>query len=487
MTSQTSLYRAQVRDAMQAIGSVLGADASCRDAVGRLRDGPDSCVVIADEAGRPIGILTEQDVVRRVAFLAEPGQAVGEVMTTPVETIGADEFLFHAVATMRRLNIRHLPATDSEGRLAGVLRLKDALFEADRALMEEIDALAGEGGLEGLAAVKRSLPEVAGRLLGDGVPVPEIQALLTEVNNDVYRRLTDIVLDDMTGEGRAAPGVEFSVIVMGSGGRGENFIFPDQDNGLILGDELEGANAAAEAWFKAFAERLTAALDQVGFALCRGNVMATNPVWRKTIGQWRAQFSDWVAEGTPESMRYCDIIFDFRSVWGAADLAQALRRHIAATVAANRSFLREMTVESEAAGVALGFFDRFILVHDDALHEGTINLKQSGALPLIEAVRIVALREGIEALSTLGRIGALAEAGYLDRDEEDYLTGAYHHLCGLILRHQVAAAREGREVSYYVAPDRLSRREKDMLIDGFKAIRRFRDRVRAELTGDIFG
>lgn len=100
-----------------------------------------------------------------------------------------------------------------------------------------------------------------------------------------------------------------------------------------------------------------------------------------------------------------------------------------------------------------------------------------------------ALAEGAscgEALSTLGRMDSLAEAGYLDHDEHDYLDGACHHLCRLILRHQVAAARDGQEVSYYVAPERLTRREKDMLVDGLKAIRRFRERVRAELTGDIF-
>lgn len=486
MTSQTRLYRARVRDAMRASAGAVTADASCRDAVARLREGPDTCIIIADSEGKPAGILTEQDVVRRIAFQVDPGQPVGEVMTAPVQTIGADEFLFHAVAAMRRLNIRHLAATDAHGRLVGVLRLKDALFETDRALMEEIDALSSDGGIKGLAALKRALPELAGGLLDDGVPVPEIQALLTEVNNDVYRRVTDLTLDVMAEASEGSPPREFSVIVMGSGGRGENFIYPDQDNGLILRDASDGQGPETDAWFIEFSERLTAALDEVGFALCKGNVMATNPVWRKSIGEWREQFSTWVAKGTAQTMRLCDIIFDFRSVWGPTDLAQALRRHISATVAHNRSFLRELTAESESAGVALGFFDRFILVHDDEIHKGTINLKQSGSLPLIEAVRIVALREGIEALSTLGRIEALADSGYLDRDEEDYLAGAYQHLSALILRHQVEAAREGREVSYFVAPDRLTRREKDMLVDAFKAIRRFRDRVRAELTGDIF-
>ena len=486
MTSQTMLYRALVRDTMQTDCGVLAEGANCGEAVARLRAGPGTCVVVTDRAGRPIGILTEQDVVRRVAFEAERHHPVTAVMTAPVVTIGADEFLFHAIATMRRLDIRHLPAVDGESALVGVLRLKDALFETDHRLMEEIDALAGDGGLAGFNAVKAGLGGIAGRLLADGIPVPEIQALLTEVNNDVTRRVTDLVLEDMAASGLGAPPVEFSVIVMGSGGRGENFIHPDQDNGLILADYPDHAHDAVDGWFMEFADRFTQALDRAGFPLCKGHVMATNPVWRKTVSQWKAQVNIWIGTRSAVTLRFSDILFDFRSVWGRSALAQDLRRHVLDTVAINRSFLRDLAVESETAGVALGFFDRFILVRDDELHKGTLNLKQSGSLPLIEAVRIIALREGVEALSTLGRMDSLAEAGYLDHDEHDYLGGAYHHLCRLILRHQVAAARDGQEVSYYVAPERLTRREKDMLVDGLKAIRRFRDRVRAELTGDIF-
>ena len=166
--------------------------------------------------------------------------------------------------------------------------------------------------------------------------MPEIQALLTAVNNDVYRRVTDLVVDDMAADGKGAPPLKFAVIVMGSGGRGENFIFPDQDNGLILADRQGGTGEAAEAWFLDFAYRLTQALDTVGFPLCRGDVMATNPVWRKPLAQWKSQFGSWVADGTAESLRYCDIVSDFRAVWGAEDLAQTLRRHMLDTVKANR-------------------------------------------------------------------------------------------------------------------------------------------------------
>ena len=52
-----------------------------------------------------------------------------------------------------------------------------------------------------------------------------------------------------------------------------------------------------------------------------------------------------------------------------------------------------------------------------------------------------------------------------------------------------AAARDfqaDEPVNNYVPPEALSTRERDMLIDAFKAIAALRDRVRTEFTGDVF-
>ncbi|MCZ6886094.1 MAG: CBS domain-containing protein, partial [Alphaproteobacteria bacterium] len=234
MTSETALYRALVRDAMRADCAEVATGATCQETVARLRTGDATSVVVVDEAHRPVGIVTEQDVARRITFVVAGDAPIADIMTAPVKTISGDEFLFHAIAMMRRFNIRHVPVIDNGDDLVGILRLKDALFETDKRLMVEIDTLVAAGGIEGFAGVKAALAGMAGRLLEDGVPVPEIQALLTEVNNDLYRRIAELTLDEMVGAGRGAPPVDFSIIVMGSGGRGENFIHPDQDNGLIL-------------------------------------------------------------------------------------------------------------------------------------------------------------------------------------------------------------------------------------------------------------
>jgi predicted transcriptional regulator len=68
VTSQTTLYRALVRDAMGTDYGMVAADASCADAVAALCGHDGTCVVVTDGARRPVGILTEQDVARRITF-----------------------------------------------------------------------------------------------------------------------------------------------------------------------------------------------------------------------------------------------------------------------------------------------------------------------------------------------------------------------------------------------------------------------------------
>ena len=487
MRSQSLLFTKLVKETMRQSPPHVPTSADCAAAIAAMREGDSSSVTIVNEHQRPVGILTEQDVARRIAFNMPGNTPAATVMTTPALTISEDELLFHAIAVMRRRNIRHMPVVDGDtGVLTGVLRLKDALFSTDETLMNQIDILTRDNDIEGFKAIKKAQVDLAAQLIDDCIPVPEILALLTQINSDIYHRVVDCTIEYMKKMGRGGPPVEFSAIVMGSGGRGENFIFPDQDNGLILADYPDDQHTEIDAWFADFSDSMTQTLDQVGFPLCNGYVMATNPLWRKTESQWKNQIEIWAKKRTTTALRLCDILFDFRSVWGENGFAVNIRRHITEIVGKNVSFLRDMEEEDKDAGVALGFFDRFITAKDDEEHKGMVNLKQSGSLPLIEAVRIISLREGFDVLSTLGRIDKLFEAGYLDRHEHDYLSGAYHHIVDQIQRSQIADFRKGGKVSYYIYPDSLTKRETDILKDSFKAIRSFRSRVRGEFTGDIF-
>ncbi len=87
-------------------------------------------------------------------------------------------------------------------------------------------------------------------------------------------------------------------------------------------------------------------------------------------------------------------------------------------------------------------------------------------LPLVEAMRLLALCEEIAAESTLERMESLKEKGVLGDEKLDDLSGAFRHITYLLLRQQLADFKAGKKVGNHVHPDSLSDREKDIL--GFR-------------------
>ncbi len=445
-----------------------------------------SAVIIADGDRRPVGIVTEQDIVRRVVFRADPRQPVSDVMSEPVHAIAEDERMFIAIARMRRLGHRHMPVVDDRGRACGMLDLHRTLQAASGDLIDRIDELTRDDTLDGLRDVKAAQVDVAASLLADNVPALEVQQMLTHINNDIYRRVTERNIKVMADEGHGPPPVPFCVIIMGSGGRGENFLSPDQDYGFVLADYDDAEHDRIDPWYVDLALRISADLDTVGLPYCKGHVMAQNPVWRKTITQWQGQLDFWNRRMKPTALLNFDIFFDFRPGWGDPALARTLRRYVTDLTHKNEPFMRALFTAGRDHGTALRLFGRFKTETSKPEHKGKINLKFYGSLPLVEGVRLLALSEGIQAPGTSERLTALHQAGRMTYDEYDDLNNAQETLCALLLNRQILDVRTGGEASNYVHPGALSGRQRRRLRGAFKAIDALRTRIKFEFGGEVF-
>ncbi len=84
--------------------------------------------LLVKEEDKIIGILTEQDIVRRgVAGTGNTAlKKVREIMETNLTTTTPDEDIFEALRIMRDYNIRHLPVMHG-GKFVGLVTLKDIL------------------------------------------------------------------------------------------------------------------------------------------------------------------------------------------------------------------------------------------------------------------------------------------------------------------------------------------------------------------------
>ena len=86
------------------------------------------CIVVTSKQGKPLGIITERDLVVRVlARNNQPSKLVAkEVMTSPLITVDPDETLSEAARRMSQLNIRRLGVM-YKGNLVGLISSKDIL------------------------------------------------------------------------------------------------------------------------------------------------------------------------------------------------------------------------------------------------------------------------------------------------------------------------------------------------------------------------
>jgi len=119
--------RVPVVEIMTPTPITIAADATVADAAGVMRDkGIGSLVVV--EKGKPMGIVTERDVVTKVAASnKQPSRVlVREIMTTPVVAVHPGEEVAEAARIMSQRKIRRLPVVQ-EGKLVGMITENDIL------------------------------------------------------------------------------------------------------------------------------------------------------------------------------------------------------------------------------------------------------------------------------------------------------------------------------------------------------------------------
>ncbi len=120
---------ATLRDIIAAKGSEVWSidrNATVLHAVHQLNERRVGAVIITEQE-QVVGIFSERDLLRRVvAELRDPAQtSVGDVMTAPLICCTTATSVEEARTLMRDRRIRHLPMTDGDGRLLGMISIGD--------------------------------------------------------------------------------------------------------------------------------------------------------------------------------------------------------------------------------------------------------------------------------------------------------------------------------------------------------------------------
>lgn len=113
--------RRQVSTVMSRSVFSMSPESSLREALDLMQSHHDTCVVVV-EAGRPVGIVTERDVVRLYSSYPEQTEIpIRKIMSSPVLTVSIATSINEAAELMLKAGVRHLVVVDHTGLMAGLI------------------------------------------------------------------------------------------------------------------------------------------------------------------------------------------------------------------------------------------------------------------------------------------------------------------------------------------------------------------------------
>ncbi len=385
-------------------------------------------MLVTDTASHAIGILTRYDILGRVTLPGVPlDTPISSVMVSPVRTLDVSDTAQDAALLMSRHAIRHVPITRN-GAVVGIVSERD-LFAMQRMSLQQLsNALRGAASIDQLKALAPDIRQFAARLLGQGIQSRQLTALVSHLNDLLTERLLDLLAVQHALDPQQA-----CWIALGSEGREEQTVATDQDNALILLDDTTDADR--DKWL-AIAQQANELLDECGYPLCAGQIMASNPELCLRSSEWQARFAHWIGVGEPEDLLNASIFFDLRGLWGEKVLAAQLRDFVTAQAGSKNRFLKLLAINALQRVPPLTWTGA-IDTHED----GTVDLKLRGTAIFVDAARLYALANGIAETNTRSRLAAMGQKlGIKPREYEGWI-GGFEFLQTLRLRVQIDIAQ----------------------------------------------
>ena len=458
------LMDARVADLSLRHATFIDATDSIQRAGARMREMNSHALFVRD--GELTGIVTRGDLFNATIVSRQPIDGpVGPLARHPIIGVAPDDLVSTALLRMTKHNKRRLAVVEN-GEFVGVVEDIDLLsFLAGNSQLvaTRIDRACS---VTDLASAAQQIEPQIRTLFRQGVKIEVVCEIVSDLNRRLYAKLFSLIAPESIRE-------RGCLIVMGSEGRGEQTFRTDQDNGLILSEPIP------EADLEKFRADVFDALERCGFPPCPGNVMVRNPVWSKTLADFRDDFSRWLALADEAGVMDIAIFYDAEAVAGDADLLRAAKQVLIDAMRGERVHLARFARAVETFPTPIGFFNNLVTskAEGDAL-----DLKKGGIFPIVHGVRALSLEKGLTETGTAARIARLSELGAFDHEFARELTQALHYLMTMRLDAQIAEEASPS----LVRPGELSTMERDLLRDAFRTTKRLRELLRRHFNLAMF-
>jgi CBS domain-containing protein len=466
------------------VGQLGGPAVSCNpetpvhEAASLMAQRDTTSIVVEDDEGVGVGFLTDRDFRKRLAGMREADLQipVRTIMSAPLVTISGNAMIYEALMLMEEKKVQHLVVQDGGGRITSVVRAKDLLqFHryGPEVLPREISRAAT---VEQVVLCCRRLPALVKALIEAGARPRTVAYMTTAVCDAATARFIQLAVEEL-----GPPPASFAFIAMGSQGRQEQTLLTDQDNAIIyLPDDAH--NEALSDYFLSMGQRVCLWLSQAGYALCDGQVMASNPEWCRSLPEWKDKFAEWILKAEPKELLDISISLDFRPVYGDAELANELRTFIHKALKDRPSFLPHLAQNALLFKPPFRLLGRIITSSGSQHEAGRLNTKET-LMPIIGFGRLYALRHKLPYTHSMERIEALVWKKVLQPSACDAVSESYDFLMRLRFQAQLTALDAGRPMDNTILLNKMGNMDEAMLKQAFLQIESLQRKIGYDFLG----
>ncbi|PUV23545.1 DUF294 nucleotidyltransferase-like domain-containing protein [Sphingobacterium athyrii] len=439
-----------------------------------------SCLFIKEDDSI-IGYVTDMTLRDNVVARQIPvDHPIVEVMDNPIVSISDQSYLYEAVLKMFRTKSRYL-LVEKEGNYVGFLSRNRLLSEQGQSPLVFIQSVKLAETLEELGEKWNNVPEIIHQLLGRGVNAEIANQVITTVADSIALKVIEKVIGEI-GE----PPAKFVFMVTGSEGRKEQTLMTDQDNAIIYEDKANEQRELVRDYFLRFASQVSDHLNTIGFSYCTGGYMASNPEWTHSLSHWKNNYKKWIEESIPENAIKFSTFFDCRRLYGDQEIIDQLKEFLNIELQRpNDRFFAFIAKNALQYEPPLTFF-KAIKTQTIGSSE-VFNIKKA-MTPIVDLVRVYALKNRIYEENTGGRLKQLLDLGVFTQEQYEELHQSYYYLMSIRLKNQANQIRIAKlSPNNYVPMDSLTNIEKATIKEIFKTINNFQLGIKVKFTNNLFG
>ena len=418
--------------------------------------------VLIVEQGHLFGLITDRDLRNRVlATGMDPARPVADIATLAPLTINVQSPAFDALLLMARHNIHHVPVLDGQ-HIVGMITATDVTEQHSTSAVYLAGEIYKQISIEGLKAASSRVKRLQQSLANAQASAYSSGHIITAITDAITSRLLQLA------ELKLGPApVDYVWVAAGSQARNEQTAKSDQDNCMVLDDRYDDAQHGT--YFKALAQFVCDGLDACGYIHCPGEMMAMTDTWRQPQRRWAEYFARWTSVPDPKALMLTCVFFDLRAVHGSSALLDDLRRDVLGRTQGNTLFLAHMVANALQHQPPLGVFKGISAIRSGE-HKGTIDLKHTGVVPIVDLARVYALAGGHDAVNTHDRLVSAAAGAAISEQSARDLRDALEFIAFTRIQHQARQIAAGQPPDHHLPLGDISNFERSQLKDAFNVV-----------------